>query len=56
MEVLAQDRLKLRVRSNAGGTIGNGALCSHTKKTTRTATPAATPAATTGECQVESEE
>ena len=36
--------------------MGNAALRSHTKKTTRTATPAATPAATTGACQVASEE
>src|SRR6202012_431389 len=36
--------------------MGNAALRSHTKKTTRTATPAATPAATTGERQVASEE
>src|ERR1700733_2895706 len=36
--------------------MGNAALRSHTKKTTRTATPAATPATTTGERQVASEE
>ena len=36
--------------------MGNAALRSQTKKTTRTATPAATLAATTGACQVASEE
>src|ERR1700722_6508154 len=51
-----QARPKLGVRSNAGGTMGNAALRSHAKKTTRTATPAATPAATRGERQVASEE
>src|SRR5262249_46684848 len=50
----AHARLKLAVRSNAGGTIGDAARCSHTKKITRIAAPAAIQAATTGERQVAS--